>query len=68
MAALIKHPQLSQFEVEQAIFTTDIVDDLEELVTYLFNTHSYLTGKIEQPDILQVLAEIDGMAAEGVAV
>lgn len=44
--ALIRHPQISLYQAEEAIYTTDVTDDLEELVTYLFNTHPYLTGKM----------------------
>ena len=50
------------------MYTTDIMDDLEELIGYLFNTHTFLTGKVgeNEPDIIQVLQEIeDTMAAEG---
>jgi len=68
--ALTRHPQITHFQAEEAIFTTDIQDDLEELISYIFNTHPYLTGKMGEgePDIIQVLLEIeDSMAAEGVA-
>ena len=55
--ALTRHPQISHYQAEEAIYTTDVTDDLEELVTYLFNTHQYLTGKMAEgeQDIIQVL-------------
>jgi hypothetical protein len=46
LRALTKHPLISQYEAEHAIFTTDVTDDIEELLKFIFNTHDFLTGKM----------------------
>ncbi len=65
---LRKHPHITAFQVEEALYTTDCEpDDLEEIVTYIFNSHPCLTGKMDHTelDIIQVLQEIeDALAAE----
>jgi hypothetical protein len=45
LRALLKHPKVDLFEAEHAIYTTDVVDDLEELVRFIFNIHELLVGK-----------------------
>lgn len=52
---LVKHPQLSQFDIEQAYFTVGEQAPLEEIVDFLFNTHEFLTGKLEEIDVEALL-------------
>lgn len=47
LKALMKHPKITLYEAEEAIYTTEIIEDLEQLVQYIFNTHPYITGKME---------------------
>lgn len=42
----MKHPLITLYEAEHAIFTTDVTDDIEELLKFIFNTHEMLTGKM----------------------
>ena len=41
---LMRHPLITLFEAEHAIYTTDMVSDIEELLKFIFNTHDLLTG------------------------
>lgn len=43
--ALMRHPNIGRFESEQAIYITDVTDDLEVLLKFIFNTHDLLTGQ-----------------------
>jgi hypothetical protein len=47
LKALCKHPKVDMFEAEHAIYTTEVLSDLDELVRFIFNTHDCLTGKID---------------------
>jgi hypothetical protein len=47
LKALMKHPRISLYEAEEAIFTTDITHDLEQLMLYIFNSHPFVTGKMQ---------------------
>jgi hypothetical protein len=40
----MRHPLITLFEAEHAIYTTDIVNDVEELLKFIFNTHDLLTA------------------------
>ena len=41
----MRHPLITLYEAEHAIYTTDIVNDIEELLKFIFNTHDLLTAK-----------------------
>jgi len=41
---LMRHPLITLFVAEHAIYTTDIVSDVEELLKFIFNTHDLLAG------------------------
>jgi len=37
---------ITLFEAEHAIYTTDITNDVESLLKFIFNTHDLLNGKV----------------------
>jgi hypothetical protein len=42
----MRHPLITQYEAEHAIYTMDGGDrDVEGLLKFIFNTHDLLTGK-----------------------
>ena len=47
---LTRHPLITLFEAEHAIYTTDITNDVEQLLKFIFNTHDLLTGKFKSKD------------------
>ena len=47
LRVLTRHPLITLFEAEHAIYTTDITNDVESLLKFIFSTHENLTGKFQ---------------------